>query len=98
MIEISLSLVESFEAQSLQRRLLSVTDTALHFPFPVRVADTARHRRCAVMPEHIAVERVERGIVDIGPEHALAQIVEHHDFRRPAQPAKGLLVQFGPDL
>jgi hypothetical protein len=50
------------------------------------------------MPEHIAVQRVERGIVNIGVEHALAQIVEDNNARGSAQPTKGLLVQFGPDL
>ena len=44
------------------------------------------------MPEHIAVEGIERGVVDIGSEHALAQVVEDDDSRAPAQPAKRLLM------
>jgi hypothetical protein len=97
-IQIGLGLVESFETQSFQGRLLRMADTAFHFAFPVRMADAARQRRCAVMPEHIAVQRVERGIVNIGVEHALAQIVENNNACGSAQPAKGLLVQLGPDL
>ena len=50
------------------------------------------------MLEHIAVQGVERGIVDVGGEHALAQIIEHNDARAATQPAEGLLMQFGPDL
>ena len=50
------------------------------------------------MLQHVAVQRIERGIVDVGSEHALAQIVEHDHASDATQPAKGLLVQFGPDL
>ena len=50
------------------------------------------------MLEHVAIHRVEGGIVDVRLEDPLAQIVEHHDLGHPAQPAKGLLMQFGPDL
>jgi hypothetical protein len=46
--------------------------------------------------EQIAVQRIERGIVDIRREHAFAEIIEHYDARRPAQPAERFLVQFGP--
>ena len=31
-------------------------------------------------------------------EHALAQIVEHHDARAAAETAKGFLVELGPGL
>src|SRR5207253_10906988 len=48
--------------------------------------------------ENIAVERVERGIVDVRSEHTLAQIVEHHDTSASTQPAESLLVQIGPGL
>ena len=57
--------------------------------------DTASRPR--LMREHVAIERIERGIVNVGDEHAFAQIVEDHDARRSAQPAKGALVQFRPD-
>ena len=35
------------------------------------------------MLEHVAVQRIDGGIVDVWLEHALAQIVEHDD---PGQP------------
>jgi len=60
--------------------------------------DTTRQGHGAVMLKHIAVQRVERGIVDVGGEHALAQIIQHHNARAATQPAEGLLMQLGPDL
>jgi len=48
--------------------------------------------------EHVTVERVQGGIVEVGGEHALAQVVEHDDLHGTAQPAEGLLVQLGPAL
>jgi hypothetical protein len=39
---------------------------------------------------NIPIEGIERGIVNVGNEHALAQIVEYHDSHRTGQPAKGL--------
>ena len=49
------------------------------------------------MRQNIAIEGIESGIVNVGDEHALAQIVEHDDARGAAQPAKGSFVQLGPD-
>jgi len=46
----------------------------------------------------IAVERIERGLVDVGSEYALAQIVEYHHPRTATESAKGFLVQLGPRL
>src|SRR5271170_1123471 len=60
--------------------------------------DAAGQRRGAVVLEYIAEKRVERRIVDVRSDDALSQIVEHHGFCDPAQPAKGFLVQLGPDL
>ena len=47
--------------------------------------------------QHVAIQRIERGIVDVRREHAFAQIVEHHDAHAATQPAERLLMQFGPD-
>jgi hypothetical protein len=48
--------------------------------------------------KHIAVERIERRLVDLGGQYALAQIVEHHDTGTAAEPAKGFLVELSPRL
>ena len=41
------------------------------------------------MGQHILVQRIERGIVEIGNQHAFAQIVQHHHMRDSAQTAEG---------
>jgi hypothetical protein len=46
--------------------------------------------------EDVAVERVQGGVVDVGREHALAEIVEDDDLDRAAEAAEGLLVQLAP--
>ena len=57
-------------------------------------ANPAGHGHGAVVSEHVAIEGVERGIVDVGDQHALAQVVEHNELNHPAQAAKSLLMQF----
>jgi hypothetical protein len=47
--------------------------------------------------EDVAIKRIESGIVNIGDEHAFAQVVEHNDACTPTQPTKRFLVKFGPD-
>ena len=66
-------------------------------PFRSGSLHAARQRDRAVMLQHVAVERIERGIVDIGREHAFAQIIQHDHARHAAQSAKRFLVQFRPD-
>src|SRR5579863_3883204 len=50
------------------------------------------------MPEHIAVKRIQSWVVDVGSQHALAQIVEYDNSGGAAQTAEGLLMQLGPHL
>jgi hypothetical protein len=47
--------------------------------------------------QHIAIERVHSRIVDIGCEHAFAQVVRHDDLHGATEFAERALVQFGPD-
>ena len=96
-VQIGLRFFQALEAQPFQRRLLGVSDAGLHLALAIRIANAARQRDRAVVSEHIAIQRIQRGIVDVGCEHAFAQVVEHHDARGSTQPAKGLLVQLGPD-
>ena len=92
-----LRLLERLEAQTLERRLLRVADAGLHLALAVRIADPARQRDGPVVLEHVAVQRVDRRVVDIGLEHALAEVVEHDHAHRAAQPTESLLVQLRPD-
>src|SRR5664279_735109 len=71
---------------------------ALDLTLAIRIRHAAGHRDYAVMPQHVRVHRVERGIVDIGLEHALAKIVEYDDSCAATQPPEGLLMQLGPGL
>ena len=60
--------------------------------------DAARQGDDAVVGEHVAVEGIERRVVDVRGEDALLEVVEHDDAYRAAQAAKRPLVQLGPDL
>ena len=81
-IQIRLRRLERLEAQPVQRRLLRVTDARFDFPLAIGIADATRQRDHAVMREHVAIERIERGIVDVRRQHALFQIVEDDDCVR----------------
>jgi hypothetical protein len=94
-VEVGLRLVEQLETQALERPL-RVGDRRLDFPLPIRIRHATGQRDGAVVREHVAIERVQRGIVDVRLQYALAQVVEHHDPHGAAQPAKCLLVQLGP--
>ena len=50
------------------------------------------------MGEHVAVERIQRRVVDVRGEDALLEVVEDDDPYSTAQPAERPLVQLGPDL
>ena len=96
-IEVGLGFLQSLEAHAFQRCLLRVADAGFDFAFAIRILDPTRQGDRAVVREHVAIERIESGIVDVGDEHALAQIVEHDDAGGAAQSAKGSFVQLGPD-
>ena len=74
-----------------------MADAGFDFAFAIGILNAAGHGHRAVVREHIPIERIECGIVDVGDEHALAQIVEHDDAGSATQPAKGAFVQLGPD-
>jgi hypothetical protein len=87
-----LSLFQTLEAQTFQRCFLRVTDAGFDFAFAVGILNAAGHGHRAVVRQHVAIERIQSGIVNVRDEHALAQIVEHDDARGAAQPAKSSLV------
>ena len=75
-----------------------MANTAFDLSFSIRITHTARQCYCAIVRQHVAVQGVESGIVDIGCEHALAKIVEDNNACGAAEPAKSLFMQLGPDL
>ncbi len=97
-IQIGLRLLKSFKAQALQRRFLRMPNTTFHFSLSIRMTDATWQRHSAVVPEHVAIQRVERGVVYVGSENSFAQIIEDNYASDATQPAKCLFVQFGPRL
>src|SRR4030095_15845620 len=98
MIQVGLCLLRAFETHALQRCLLRMAHAALDLPLAIGIRHAATHRDHAVVPQHVRVHRVERGIVDIGLEYAFTEVVEHDHSRAATQPAEGLLMQLGPGL
>ncbi len=75
-IKVGLGFLQTLEAQAFQRCSLRMTDAGFDFAFAVRVLNAAGHGDRAVVREHVAIKRIERGIVHVGDENALAQIIE----------------------
>src|SRR5437899_2338360 len=75
-VEVGLGGVEALEAQPLEGRALRVADPRLDLPLAIGIADPARQRGDAVVGEHVAIEGIERRLVDVGAQHALAEVVE----------------------
>ena len=48
------------------------------------------------MRQNVAIQRIHARIVEVWRHHALAKIIQDHDPRRTAKPAKCLLVKLGP--
>ena len=95
---VRLRCVETLEAQSFERRLLRIADASFDLPFAIGIADTAREGDHPVMREYIAIDWIQRGVVDVRSEDAFFQIVEDDDADGAAQPAKSVFVELGPDL
>jgi hypothetical protein len=91
-IQVCLRRLETLEAESSQRCLLCVPDARFDFAFSIGITDATGQRDDAVVREHVAIERIERRIVDVGREHALFQIVEDDDADGPAESTKRAFV------
>jgi hypothetical protein len=75
-VQVDLSLLQTFEALSLQRRFLGMTDTGLDLPLAVRMVHAAGQCGRTVVRQHVPIERIERWIVEVGFEYTLAQIIQ----------------------
>jgi hypothetical protein len=60
---------------------LGVTNTPLHFAFTVGIPNATGHGHSSVVREQVVIQRIDRWIVDVRPENAFAQIVEHQHVR-----------------
>jgi hypothetical protein len=73
-------------------------DARFDLTFAIGIADATRQRDDAIVREHVAVERIERRIVEVRREDPFFQIVEDDHAHRAPEPTKRPLVKFGPDL
>ena len=96
-IQIGLCFLQTLEAFSFERCLLGMSDGGLDFSFSIGIFDPARQGDHAIVGEDVAIEWIQSGIVDVGDEHAFAQVIEHDDTGTTTQSAKRFLVQLGPD-
>ena len=92
-IQIRLRVFERLEAEAAQRRLLRVPDAGFDFPFAIGIADAAREGDDTVVREHIAIQRIQRGVVDVRGEDAFFQIIEDDDADRAPQLTKRAFVE-----
>src|SRR5712691_2586919 len=97
MVQVSLRLLETLKPLSFERCFLGMTDAGFNLTFAIWISHSAGHGYHAVVGQQITIERVERGIVNVRSEHALAQIVEHYNAHAATQSAKRFLVELGPD-
>ena len=97
-IQMGLRLLQALEAQSVQRRALRVANARFDFAFAIRIAHAIWEADDPIVREHVAIDGIERRVVDVRREHAFFEIVEDDEARRAAQPAKRPLVELGPRL
>src|SRR4051794_11394039 len=64
-IEISLRCLQTFEALAFEWRLLSMAHPSFNFAFAIGILNATRQGHSAVMSQHIAIERIERRVMDI---------------------------------
>ena len=96
-IQIGLRLFQILETLSFQRRSLGVANGGLHLAFSIWILDPAGQGDRTVVCQHVAIERIDSGIVEVWDQHAFAKVIEHQEARSPTQSTKRLLVELGPD-
>jgi hypothetical protein len=96
-IQISLRFFQALEAFSLEGCVLGVSDAALNFSFSIWILDPARQSDTTIVSQHVAIEGIQSGIVDVGDKYTFLQIIEHHDAGTAAESTECFLVQLGPD-
>jgi hypothetical protein len=70
--------LQTFEAFSLERSL-GVSYSRLDFPFSIWIFDPAWESNRAVVGQHVAIERIQDGIVDVRDQYTLAQIIQDNN-------------------
>jgi hypothetical protein len=73
---------------AVEGRRLGVAHGRLDLPLAIGMADATGQRHGAVVREHVPVERVQGGIVDVGREHALLEVIEDGGADGHPRPAR----------
>ena len=71
-VQIGLGFFQTLEAQAFQRCSLRMTNAGFDLAFAIRILNATWHGHRAVVRQDVAIEGIERGIVKVGDEHALA--------------------------
>src|SRR4051812_24222245 len=87
-IQIFLAFFQTFKAKTFQWCFLRVTDTGFHLSFAVGIPDFAWHGRGAVMRQHVSVQWIESGIVEVRTQNTFAKIVQNDDAWDATQAAE----------
>ena len=96
-VQIGLGFRQTLEAFSFERGSLRVPDAGFNFSFAVGIVDPARQGHSSVMGEHVAIKRVQSGVVEIGDQDTFFEVVQDHDPRTATESTEGFLVELGPD-
>src|SRR6516165_1127042 len=95
LVQVGLSLFQTFESLSFQGCLLRMGNSRFDFPFAIRISNPTWHGDHAVVRQHILEKRIQCGIVEIRREYAFLQVIENHDAATATEAAKSDLMQFG---
>ena len=68
-IQIGLGFFHTLEALSFERSFLRVTDSGFDFAFAIGILDAARQGYNVVVSENVAIERIQRRVVEIRSEY-----------------------------
>jgi hypothetical protein len=68
-IQIGLGFFQTLEAFSLEWSFLRVTDSGFNFAFAIGILDAAGQRHNAIVCENVAIERIQRRVVEIWSEY-----------------------------
>ena len=96
-IQIGLCFFQTLEAFPFERCLLGMSDGGLDFFFSIGIFNPARQSHHSVVRQHVAIEWIQSGIIEIRDEDAFPQVVENDDAGTATQSTEGSLVQLGPD-
>lgn len=90
--------LDRLEAAAHESRALGVLDRVLDGPLAVGVTDAGRVGGDAVVREHRRVQAIELGLVEVGRDDTLLEVVEDHVLRAASEVPERLLVQAAPRL